>query len=273
MNRRRVLIFKTVVCAVRAVVGGSELVHKVSGIRATLGVRSGAASLEKFSYDSAPPAASRLRLHLTIDQSFKDRLAQAKKTTSAGQWSPISPTPTVIATLAPDRLWDSFCPDNVIADLAGAPGHGGLCFAGGDRGCAQPVTTETTWCGDACSVVDGVATTTTTPADLSDLCAVDLLPFPADWNVELSDVDVDADFSPLTDVRPPPTDLAWFFPATATSDQSAYLGAQLPDFSELFPVYDDVVGACAVGDEAPMFSGVDDIWWNTFSVGHAISDQ
>jgi len=237
-------------------VGG---VHKVSGIRATLGVRSGAASLEKFSYDDASTAGSRFRLHLTIDQSFKDRLAQAKRSTAGtgGQWSPISPPAT-------DSLWDPVYPaaDNLITDLVGTLSDGAQ--QGG---------------GTCSSLVDSL--TTTTPADLSDLSAVDLLPFPADWSVALADVDVDADFSPLTDARPPPppppataADLAsWFFLPPAT-DQSTHLGA--PDFSaELFPVCDDVIGSSfPVGDDAPpLFIGVDDVWWNTFNVGHAISVQ
>lgn len=262
-----------------AVVGSSEQVHKVSGIRATLGMRSGTASVERISYESASPAGSRLRLHLTIDQSFKDRLAQAKKTTAAGQWSPISPTPTAISTLPQDRLWDadasSVCPGNVVADLVSALGDSGQCIAGEENGCVQPVTTQR---GGPCCVVDSLTTTTTTtPADLCDLSAFDLLSFPADWNVELTDVDVDADFSPLTEVRPPASDLGYLYLPAATdrvdNDQSAYLGAQLPEFWEPFPVYDDVIGTFTFGDDAPMFDGVDDIWWNTFNAGHIISVQ
>lgn len=115
------------------------------------------------------------------------------------------------------------------------------------------------------------AVTTTTPADLSDLSAVDLLHFPADWNIELTDVDVDTDFAPLTDIRPPApaTDHALPFLPMAT-DQTSF---QLPSMSELFPVYDDVISAWVVGDDAPMFDGFNDLLWNTSNFGQVISVQ
>jgi len=59
--------FLCTVYAVPAVVGG---VRKVSGIRATPGVRSGASSLEKFC-DDASTAGSRLRLHQTIEDRLR----------------------------------------------------------------------------------------------------------------------------------------------------------------------------------------------------------
>lgn len=259
--------------------GNIEPVHKlkVSGYRATLGERSGNASLEKFSYDSVPPTGSRLRLHLTIDQSFKDRLAHAKKT-AAGQWSPISPTPAqaFISTSGRDGVWNG-----ADADLAAILADDAQFVTHENHGYVQQMTLETTQCGTS-SVVDSVAqtttTTTTTPADLSDLSAVDLLPFSADWNVELTDVDVNADFSRLTDIHPPVPDLASIFLPTATdcvaNDQYGFLAAPLPiTSSELFPVYDDVIGAWAVGDDVPMFDGIDDMMWSTFNMGHAITVQ
>ena len=201
------------------------------------------------------------RLHLTIDQSFKDRLAQAKRSTAAGagRWSPISPCPPAVAQ---DRAWDPVCHENLLADLVGALGDGGRC--------AEPVTMEPTQHDDHGGGGGAAPCPLTTPADLCDLSAVDLLPFPADWSVALSDVDVDADFS---DVRPPlpaaAAEFDWFF----TDDQSS-TAAFLHDFvPEPFPVYDDVIGT---GDDAPLFDGVDDVWWSAFSVGqhhHAISVQ
>jgi len=263
--------------AVRAVVGGAEHVRsaKVSGIRATLGFRSGTAALENIAYSSAAPTGNRLRLHLTIDQSFKDRLAQAKKTTTTGQWSPISLTPECPALTSAsghNHGWnvdDFVYSGNDIVNLASILEDGAQYAAYGDHGNAQQMTMETSQCGTSC-VVDSVASAT--PADLSDLSAVDLLHFPADWNVELTDVDVSADFSPLTDILPSLTDLESLFPPKMT-DQSGFLGAQQPFTSELFPVYDDVIGAYAVGDGPPMFDGFDDIWWNTTNIGHAISVQ
>jgi len=267
----------------RAVVGGLEPESnaKVSGIRATLGFRSGTAALEEISYNSASPSGSRLRLHLTIDQSFKDRLAQAKKT-SAGQWSPISlapACPTITSTSEHSHGWknsdDFVCSGNLIADLAATMEDGAQNAAHVDHGYSQPMAMETWQCGNS-SVVDSVASTTT-PADLSDLRTVDLLHLPADWNVLLSDVDVDADFAPLPDILPALSDLGSLFPPTGidhvtlTNDPSGFLGAQLPIMSELFPVYDDVIGTCAVGDGLPMFDGIDDIWWNTFNIAHPIS--
>lgn len=260
--------------------------HKmVSGIRATLGVRSGAASLEEFSYDGAPSTGSRLRLHLTIDQSFKDRLAQAKKTTAAGQWSPISPMPVnaaLVPTSGHNYGWEvdsSDCSGNFIADLAAVLDNGAHYVAHGDHGYAQQMTMETPQCSGISSAIDDVATATatTTPADLSDLSTLDLLQFPADWNVELTDVDVDADFSPLTDIRPPITDLgSLFLPMGAdcvASDQSRFLGGQLPTVSELLPVYDDNMWAFAVDDDTPWFDGIEHFLWNTSNMGHAISVQ
>jgi len=259
-----------------AVVGGRHTGHKVSGIRATLGVRSGTASLEKFSYDSAPPTSgtgSRLRLHLTIDQSFKDRLAQAKKTSSAvaGQWSPISPTPNGVASTSGDfRLWDAGCPDNLITDLVGVLGRG-------DHTYTEVVAAATTTTVVPVEQFTTSATATTTPADLSDLGTVDLLHFPADWNVELSDVDVDADFSPLTDVRSSVVDLDSlclpFGTECSSDDHAGFLGAPLPTVSDLFPVYDDIFSSYGVGGEAPMFEGGDDMWWSAPNIGHAISVQ
>ena len=263
--------------AVRAVVGGTEPVGNVevgSGIRATLGFRSGTAALEKIPYNSAEPTGNRLRLHLTIDQSFKDRLAQAKKTTAAGQWSPISLTPAfpaVMSTSGHSRGWDAdefVGSGNLIAPMAADGAHG-------DHGYAQQIAMESSQCANSFAV-DSEASAT--PADLSDLSAVDLLHLPADWNMELTDVDVDADFAPLTDVLPPLTDLGALFPPTGfdfiSTDQPGFLGAQLPIMSELFPVYDDVSGACAIGGNgAPMFDGIDDIWWSTSSIGRAISVQ
>jgi len=255
---------------------------KVSGIRATLGVRSGNACLEKFSYDSAAPTRSRLRLHLTIDQSFKDRLAQIKKTTAAGQWSPISPTPAcsaVMSTSGHSHGWnpsDSVYTGSLITDVAAILEDGVQYATDGNSSYAQQII-ETSQCSVG-SVIDSVtsAMTSTTPADLSDLSSVDLLQFPADWNVQLADVDVDADFSPLTDFHPPVTDTASLVLPTATdyvaNDLSGFVGNQLPATSELFPVYDDI-GAFLVGDNAPVFNWVDDIFWNTSNIGHAISVQ
>jgi len=255
------------------VVAGIEPVHKakVSGYRATLGERSGNASLEKFSYDSDPPTGSRLRLHLTIDQSFKDRLAQAKKTTAAGgQWSPISPTPAPALTSGRDGVW------NVgEADLAAILQDGAQFVTHDNHGYVQQMTLEATQCGTS-SVAPTTTTTTTTPADLSDLSAIDLLPFPADWNVELTDFDVNADFSPLTDIHPQVPGFGSVFLPMGTdfvaNDQSGFFGSQLPISSELFPVYDDVIGAWAVGDDVPMFDDVG-LLWSTPSIGHAISVQ
>jgi len=254
-------------------VAGIEPVHKakVSGYRATLGERSGNASLEKFSYDSDPPTGSRLRLHLTIDQSFKDRLAQAKKTTAAGgQWSPISPTPAPALTSGRDGVW------NVgEADLAAILQDGAQFVTHDNHGYVQQMTLEATQCGTS-SVAPTTTTTTTTPADLSDLSAIDLLPFPADWNVELTDFDVNADFSPLTDIHPQVPGFGSVFLPMGTdfvaNDQSGFFGSQLPISSELFPVYDDVIGAWAVGDDVPMFDDVG-LLWSTPSIGHAISVQ
>jgi len=261
-----------------AVVGGADrAVHnvKVSGIRATLGVRSGTASLEKFSYDNAPPTGSRLRLHLTIDQSFKDRLAQAKKATAAGQWSPISPTPG-----CPFRNsdWTASTDSDLMTDLAAVldVDDGAVNCSGVDYGYVQQMTTAGTSQCTTGSMATTAAATTTTPADLSDLSAVDLIHFPVDWNFELADVDVDSDFTPLIDNRPPIPDPGSLIMPTGNiaDDQFGFLSAQLPPTaSELFPVYEDFSATCAVGDEAPVFSGVEDIWWNTYTGGHVISVQ
>lgn len=252
---------------------------KVNGIRAILGARSGTASLEKFSYEGASSAAgSGLRLHLTIDQSFKDRLAQSKKMTASGQWSPISPTPACPATVsivAPNRGWDAAdCPGNLFTDLGSVSED----IRGEDHGYAQQASMDMIhW--DPRSVVDSVPAMST-PADLSDLSTVDLLPFPAYWNVELADLDVDADFFPLTDnIRPSLADLGSLFQQTGTdcfaNDQSCYSGFQLSAVSNSqFPVYDDVFEACAVSDDVAVFDGIEDVWWNTFNTaGHAISVQ
>ena len=260
---------------------------KVSGIRATLGVRSGSASLEKFCYDSVPPTGNRLQLHLTIDQSFKDRLAQAKKTT-AGQWSPISPTPAcpaVTSTSDHSYNWDAddaVCSGILMADLAAVPEDSAHYDTYRNYDYTQ-LTTATSQSSDS-SAVDSVAplTVITTPADLSDISAVDLLPFSSDWNLHLTDVDVDADFSPLTDIRQPVADVSSHFPSTGTdyiaTDQFSFLTAPLSTTPELFPVYefpvyDDVIGTCAFGAEAPPLDGIDDFLLNMPNIGHAISVQ
>lgn len=277
-----------VACCVLSVVGATEpaSLHKVkvNGIRATLGDRSRGACLEKISYDGVPPTGSRLRLHLTIDQSFKDRLAQTKKTMAAGQWSPITPIPAcpaVVSSSGHNRnsaVDDSVCSGTgtLVADLATILEN--YTTHELQHGYAQPMTMDTSQ-GGTSSVVDSMAsvTATTTPADLSDLSAVDLLHFPADWNVELTDVDVDADFFPFTDIRPSVTDLGSLFLTTKTdyiaNSQSDFLGAQLPTMTEPFPVYGDDIGAYTLGDDAPMFDNIDDVLWNTYNIRHAISVQ
>ena len=268
------------VCAVVGVGGEHARDVKVSGIRATLGLRSGTAALEKICYSSGStaPTGNRLRLHLTIDQSFKDRLAQAKKTTSGGgQWSPIS--------LAPDCCLPAITPHKNVHDCLDA-GNADDIFdlasilqdvAAGPESYSEQTTMEA--CGASGSLA--VESSSATPADLSDISAVDLLHFPADWTLQLSDFDVNADFTALTDNIVPPTltaDLALpsLLPPTSSThhDQSGFLAApQPPVMSEPFPVYDDVIGAYPVGDVAPMFDVVDDFWWNTSNMAHAISVQ
>jgi len=276
------------VCTYCTVVGGG-VEHarnvKVRGIRATLGLRSGSAALEKISYSGG--TGNRLRLHLTIDQSFKDRLAQAKKGGS-GQWSPISLAPCLpgVTTASHSNNWDAGNNDDIgcadltslLQDVAAGPlqsDDGGLTMTK-----APPRGVH---------VDSGM-----TPADLSDLSAVDLLQLPADWALQLSDdFDVNADFTALTDdtinssLPLPAVSTASFLPQISNHQdhhhQSRFLAAQPAAMSsewewESFPVYDDdVMSSGAYPTLGDMLFDVanDDFWWNASSIGahHAISVQ
>jgi hypothetical protein len=173
---------------------------RVTGLRATLGVTSGAASLEKFSYDQSSLAAgalgSRLRLHVTIDRKFRERLARDRNRNKNGSLSKLY------------RLGSHPSADDWLSGMTSA-GSQDVCdysYSDSDSDVSHDVSTTSllnvkvepsfnSGTSQALHEFDA-----TTPSDLGDLTTSDLLPFPAvDWQMILDDINTDADFLQLSE--------------------------------------------------------------------------